>query len=245
MPKIRFKFLKENFKKKPHNFNPDLIICNDVFEHILDPVSFSKDVYAALDNGGIFGIATTSSDLAISIGDISMMHHQHVNMFTSESIRKILEKAGFEFISVNKSEYGDTFHITAQKNSLNGINSLGKSSVKNITASLDNYLRKAHENVEKFKLFYDKYSSDLGCYVPLRCFPYLSCVGDYGKCRIFDGNKSWENLYFDGYSQPIENIEKKSKEDLPKYFYVGSISFYDQIKTTLLNKGIKEKIYLI
>ena len=33
------------------------------------------------------------------------------------------------------------------------LNSLGKSSVKNITGSLGNYLRKAHENVENLNCF--------------------------------------------------------------------------------------------
>ncbi len=237
--KFNINLIKENFDSNFYGFNPDLIICNDVFEHILDPVEFSKNVYRVLGDKGIFGIATTSSELAISLGDISMMQHQHVNMFTKTSIYKILKLAGFSEISIKKSSYGDTFHIKAIKDN-NSINTdLNDSSEPD--DFLSSYLDKVKINLSNFKKLYAKFGHDMGFYVPIRCLPYLSSVGDYGNSRIFDGNKSWENLFIDGYKKPIENLSNKSLNELPKYFFIGSLSFFDQIEETLLEKGISKK----
>ena len=44
-----------------------------------------------------------------------MLEHQHVNMFTHESIMKILGAAGFGGIEVTGGSYGNTFQVYAVK----------------------------------------------------------------------------------------------------------------------------------
>ena len=62
-----------------------------------------------------FCIATTNSTESIRFGDISIIEHQHVNMFTETSIHQILTCAGFSDIEVSEGSYGNTFHIVARK----------------------------------------------------------------------------------------------------------------------------------
>ena len=80
----------------------DFIFCNDVFEHIPEVLNFSKSVFECLEEDGVFCIATTNSTDSIRFGDISMIEHQHVNMFTEISIHQILTSAGFSNIEISK-----------------------------------------------------------------------------------------------------------------------------------------------
>ena len=97
------------------DYKPDFIYCNDVFEHIPNVIDFSKQICESLADGGVFCFCTTNSTGAIELGDISMLEHQHVNMFTRESIMKILVAAGFGSIEVAGGSYGNTFHVHAVK----------------------------------------------------------------------------------------------------------------------------------
>ena len=125
----------------------DFIYCNDVFEHVRNVEEFCTSVYNALGQGGVFCIATTNSSQSIKIGDISMLEHQHVNMFTERSVYSILASAGFADIKVQKGTYGNTFHIVARK--LQG--SLNKDIPQ---VSSEGFFQRARQKIERFNHFY-------------------------------------------------------------------------------------------
>ena len=107
--KIGFRLINKFFDENIFNSQPDFIYCNDVFEHIPAVDQFAAKVFSCLDNGGVFAFATTNSTESITVGDISMLEHQHVNMYTDRSIYLILADAGFVDIKIERGSYGNTF----------------------------------------------------------------------------------------------------------------------------------------
>ena len=220
-------FFSKNLFETPANF----IYCNDVFEHILQVDKFTETVFSCLEEGGIFCFATTNSSQSIELGDISMLEHQHVNMFTAGSIHRILRKAGFEEINVQAGSYGNTFHVLARKIRLSQLNSLSPRPDRVCFGIFD----RLKSRLEKFHKLHKECKS-LHCYVPLRTIPYLATQGDFGTSPIYDSNPKWRGRYIDGYSQPVRGLEDiKYKREAA--FFIGSLTFHKEIKKTLIKKG--------
>jgi len=229
---LGFSLINQFFTEELLDRPADLIYCNDVFEHVPQVEQFSKTVYDSLEDGGVFCFATTNSTQSIAIGDISMLEHQHVNMFTEKSIHLILRQAGFSDINIQGGSYGNTFHVTAQKKKSGRQTPLPETDI-----SCEGYFERASERVEAFGRFYDE-TEDLQCYVPLRSIPYLATVGDFGNCPVYDSNEAWRGKYIDGYRSPIRSPKDLEFSDGTKFF-VGSLTFFSEIKNMLVELGVQ------
>lgn len=212
----------------------DLVYCNDVFEHVPRVEKFSCDVYKALKPGGVFCFSTTNSSQSIALGDISMLEHQHVNMFTERSIYLILSAAGFSDVRIKGGTYGNTFHVVAIK----GLS--GKNQIEIPPVSCIGYFERAQSKLEAFGKFYNSTAGRCQHYVPLRCIPYLATVGDFGDSDLFDSNTSWQGKKIDGYNRAIKSISDIARHPEGSFF-IGSLTFYEEIKRTLLEKGFREQ----
>ena len=235
---LGFALLNDFFREGLLGAPADFIYCNDVFEHVRNVDEFSAHVYESLAKGGVFCFATTNSTNSISVGDISMLEHQHVNMFTERSIYQILRSVGFSNIDVKSGAYGNTFHVVAQKGSaLNVVESTSE-------VSCEGFFDRAKEKLSAFEVFYGR-TENLHCYVPLRCMSYLASVGDFGNSPIYDSNIAWRGKYFDGYSQSILAPDDIAY-DPEATFFIGSLTFHDEIRQTLIAKGFLDNaIYSI
>ena len=233
--KLGFSLINDFFSDKLLDDQADFIFCNDVFEHIPDILNFSSQVFNCLDDEGVFCIATTNSTESIMLGDVSMLEHQHVNMFTEKSIYQILYSAGFAEVEVSKGSYGNTFHIIAKKTLGNKRIDKDPNEIEDLCFS---FFDKVDRNLDYFGELYSSIEN-LNCYVPLRCMAYLSSVGDFGKTKIFESNLSWKGKFFDGYSLPIQSPDEIDTHQNAKFF-IGSITFYKEIKRILVNKGVDE-----
>lgn len=226
-----FDLINGFFDENTLDVEADFVYCNDVFEHVRHAGHFSKTVYKALAAGGVFCIATTNSTESIAIGDISMLEHQHVNMFTERSIYLILREAGFSEVIISKGTYGNTLHIIAVK----GSHPVSHELPPELTV---NFFEKSASVIENFECLY-KDRSIINGYVPLRCIPYLATVGIRGECSLFDSNRSWRGKYIDGYSSSIKSFEDVVSGN-DSVFFIGSMTFYHEIKKMLLSRGILE-----
>jgi SAM-dependent methyltransferase len=233
--KLHFPLINTFFSSDLFKTPADFIYCNDVFEHIPQVDLFSKSVFSCLADGGIFCFATTNSTECIELGDISMLEHQHVNMFTRSSIYRILRKAGFEEIIVEGGSYGNTFHVVARKIKSNQSDSRSTQPEPVCPGFFD----RLKDKLDAFSELHQECKS-LHCYVPLRSIPYLATVGDFGKTPIYDSNPKWRNRYIDGYSQPIRGLEDIHYQ-MGAFFFIGSLTFYKEIKKTLMGKGFPEE----
>jgi 2-polyprenyl-3-methyl-5-hydroxy-6-metoxy-1,4-benzoquinol methylase len=86
---------------KEKNF--DVIIMNDILEHVADPLKILKIANSILKNKGILFIATPNigSFLSKLTGKrwLHLKPDEHIYYFTPKTIRALLEKAGFTVVS--------------------------------------------------------------------------------------------------------------------------------------------------
>lgn len=210
---------------------PDFVFCNDVFEHVPEVETFSRTIFDALADNGVFCFCTTNSTTSITLGDISMLEHQHVNMFSERSIHEILLEAGFRQIEVKGGSYGNTFHVFAIKTDQGQVGELPQKNTQG-------YFERAEQCLTGFACFYEA-TDELHGYVPLRCIPYLAAVGDYSRTPLYDSNPQWRQKYIDGYEVPIHCLEDATYNPGAKMF-VASNTFYKEIKASLLRRGWPE-----
>jgi len=231
--KLSFKLINSFLTDGTINGDADFIYCNDVFEHIVDVSNFSLNVFNSLIPGGVFCVSTTNSQKSIELGDISMFEHQHVNMFTKKSIESILKTSGFSDVIIQSGTYGNTFQVIAIKGHTNDDYSIEKDSL------CDDFFKKAKNTINEFEIIYKSHDK-VRFYVPLRCIPYLSTVGDFGRSEIYDSNKNWKGKYIDGYYNSVKSMDDIIDFETP--FFIGSNTFFDEIKSSLENIGYASKI---
>lgn len=228
--RLGFELINQFFDADALGAGADFVFCNDVFEHVGSVVEFARKVCKALVPGGSFAFATTNSTQSIESGDISMLEHQHVNMFTERSITRILRAAGFGQVQIGKGSYGNTFHVLARKGG-------GSSLRETAQQSCDGYFERAQRKIEAFARLHAELGEACGYYVPLRCIPYLATVGDFGDHDLFDSNPSWHGKYIDGYDRPICSPQDISS-DIDRAFFIGSTTFFKEIRENLMARGV-------
>lgn len=228
--RLGFQLINEFFDADALGLDADFVFCNDVFEHIGGVVEFARQVCKALAPGGIFAFATTNSTQSVQVGDISMLEHQHLNMFTDVSIIRILRAAGFGEVRVGRGSYGNTFHVLARKNG-------GSLPAENGRGYCGGYFERAQRRIEAFARLHAQLGGTCGYYVPLRCIPYLATVGDFGDHDLFDSNASWHGKYVDGYQRPIRSPQEICPGD-ECAFFIGSTTFFEEIRKSLMARGV-------
>lgn len=232
--RLGFQLVNDFFREGLLGDKPDFVYCNDVFEHVREVEKFSAIVFECLASCGTFCFATTNSTRSIALGDISMLEHQHVNMFTDRSIALILGKAGFTDIKIRGGTYGNTFHVTAVKRA----RAARPAQALGAQRSCDGWFERAAGRIAAFERYYHEQPLP-NCYVPLRSIPYLACVGDFGQSRVFDSNAAWRGKFIDGYTSPIGGVDDITYASGQRFF-VASLTFFREIKATLLGKGYPE-----
>lgn len=227
--RLGFPLINEFFDADALGLDADFVFCNDVFEHVGAVVEFSRQVCKTLVPGGTFAFATTNSTQSIQVGDISMLEHQHVNMFTEGSIVRILRAAGFGEVRVGRGSYGNTFHVLARK----GAGSLPDDG----RGDCAGYFERAQRKIESFGRLHAQLAGNCRYYVPLRCIPYLATVADFGDHDLFDSNASWHGKYIDGYQRPIRSPQDIAPND-DCAFFIGSNTFFEEIRQNLVARGV-------
>lgn len=214
----------------------DLIFHVDVLEHIDGYIAFLKHQYNSLNENGLLVVNVPDASESISIGDISMAMHQHLNYFTEKSLTTVLQSAGFEVLSVIKSGYGGSLYGLARRgkkipeayqSDLSGCNDYQK------FPTLADRLVKKFINYTK-PILLDKKKS-LGFYVPLRTLPYLAKFEVFEGFRFFDDTTHWHNNVFDGIDVHIENFDDLKLKPVTDII-VMSLTFGEIIKNKIINQ---------
>lgn len=216
----------------------DLIIHYDVLEHIENPVEFLKAHKNNLTEDGYILFAVPDCTNYISMGDVSMVLHEHINYFDIESLTLTVQKAGFKNINVAKSNHGGVLYCFAE-NSNNILNNVDKNTSK-FTTFVQNY-KNIQNSIDS--LILENKSKTVGFYVPLRALPYISKYKT-NNFRFFDDDSGIHGKYFDGFDVPIENFEdlKNNPVDL---IFIMSDSFSEKIKQRLESENIKGTVVVL
>lgn len=217
-----------------HGFGPmDVVFSSGVLEHVPDPVAFLKAQRQELAPGGCVIVSTPDNEPSINLGDPSMLLHEHLSYFDSESLQLALQSAGYSVLRLEKAGYGQTLYalaVPAEQQSITpGPEDLAKwhRFTELLTQSLscfEAYLR---------PLLADP-AVDLGFYVPLRALPYLSALEVFEGFRLFDDDPGTHGRLFDGFARtPVEGWESFQAKP-PSHVVVMSLPHAEAIRRKIV-----------
>lgn len=97
----------------------DLLVCNDVLEHLPDPEAFLRTALPKLCTGGHLLVSIPNFRYAgnlwelliekdLRYRDSGILDKTHLRFFTKKSIRRMLENAGLEIVRLEGINYGNT-----------------------------------------------------------------------------------------------------------------------------------------
>ncbi len=206
----------------------DMIFHVDVLEHTSDPVSFLKQQFDKLNEGGLVVVNVPDATESIEIGDISMAMHQHLNYFTVASLARTLQAAGLEVLSVDKARYGGSLYAVGRR----GKAPAPAHSVPSSYSASDDFGAKARRVIANMSRVLESItasdSSTLGYYVPLRSLPYIALSKPHAF-RFFDDTEHWHRREFDGVDVPVENFSDL-KANPVSHIVIMSLTFAEAIR---------------
>jgi hypothetical protein len=199
----------------------DLIFHSDVLEHVEDPVAFLRSHHDFLASDGCVAIAVPDSTESVSLGDISMLMHQHINYFTRESLRRVVEAAGFTVLGIEKSGYGGSLYCLAQRGKPQG--------TPKRDSSEDAFFSRARKALANVRERVER-AAERTFYMPLRSAPYLAAF-DWIRpgVRVFDDTAHWHRGQIDGLPIAIENLGDLAANP-PRAAFVMSLTFGDVVR---------------
>lgn len=232
-------FIAEAFEGQ----NYDLIYHVDILEHLRDPLLFLRSNAQALSQSG-FLIVSVPDASDVYKGDISAAMHQHLSYFDEGSLRSILQRAGFEVLTIVRAGYGGSLYAVAKlgnntasepesalpRTDFLSISNAFESSISRVSSSLD-------------------WSKKIGLYVPTRAIPYISTIYPYAfekqsGIRYFDDTRHWLGKFIDGTDIPIEPGVALMDEPVDN-LVIFSNTFGELIREKLRSYGYTGEINLL
>jgi SAM-dependent methyltransferase len=120
MPKVSY--VRDYFSKEYEDVRTDLIVCQQVLEHIENP----KDFLSSLVETQTFQVGDPLIYLEVPNGlytakelGIWDLIYEHVSYFTPSSLRRLVEESGFEIL-VMDSTFGDQYLYVEARVSMHG-----------------------------------------------------------------------------------------------------------------------------
>lgn len=225
-----YQVIKDFYPSKQSFDKVDIIFHYDVLEHIEDPVAFLSSHKGDLTGNGMIVFAVPDDTECLDIGDVSMVIHEHINYFDRDSLKNSVEKAGFEVLDIQRSNYGGVLYCAARKkDSVNYVEKKGSSKFDTFIernhgfkAGILNYIDSVLQNTDQ----------TLGIYIALRVAPYLTKYKNSDKLRFFDDDPGLHGRYYDGFRIPIENMDDLVKKPLT-HLFIATHSFGDKIEAKL------------
>lgn len=214
----------------------DLIFHSDVQEHVADPMAFLADQRRQLTDDGLIIIAVPDCNEGIAKGELSMVMHQHLNYFDTESLRSTVEAAGLKVLTIEVAKYGGSLYCCAQNTTRPNATSNGG------RAKFDEFVAKIARNVSAVGARLDACLGDagktVGFYVPLRTLPYVAAISRFSGFRFFDDTHHWYDCAFDGLEVYVENFADLQREPVTDLF-IMSLTFGDVIKNKIERAGLR------
>jgi 2-polyprenyl-3-methyl-5-hydroxy-6-metoxy-1,4-benzoquinol methylase len=205
----------------------DIILHYDVLEHVEEPSDFLRHHRDDLAEGGIVLFAVPDCTPYIERGDISMLLHEHLNYYDAASLAHVVYAAGLEVLEITPSNHGSVLYCAARAHSVPvpWVPHTGFKKFEQFSA----HYHAIRQSIDAFIQQASGQDATLGCYVPLRTFPYLGNVNSLKNMRFFDDNASIYGQYFDGYAQPVENMQDLIARPVT-HLLILSFAFGDKIR---------------
>jgi 2-polyprenyl-3-methyl-5-hydroxy-6-metoxy-1,4-benzoquinol methylase len=214
----------------------DVLFHYDVLEHVEDPVTFLRAHHANLSSQGALIFAVPDCSQHIKLGDVSMLLHEHLNYFDSESLAHVVRAAGFEPLLLEPARNGGVLlccAVPVANHVAPHASAKGDSKFRTFRAKAKTALRRFAELTNQSS------RGELGLYVPLRAFPYLSQLPANVQLRFFDDDPGLRGRYYDGFDIVIESRDELAARP-PRQVLVCSLAFGHKIAERLREKRVGE-----
>lgn len=177
----------------------DVLFHYDVLEHVEDPVAFLRAHHANLADDGVLVFAVPDCTHHIAVGDVSMVLHEHLNYFDTQSLAHVVRSAGFEPVLLEPARHGGVLLCCARPSA-----APAPAPRTDAAQSFDAFRTKAAAALDAFAAVAAS-QRELGLYVPLRAFAYLGRLPGNVKLRFFDDDPGLHGRFYDGFDVPVEN----------------------------------------
>ena len=214
----------------------DVLFHYDVLEHVENPVAFLRAHHANLSSLGALVFAVPDCSQHIELGDVSMLLHEHLNYFDSESLANVVRAAGFEPLLLEHARHGGVLlccAVPAANRDAPVVSVKGDSKFRSFRAKAQTALRRFAA------LANESGRGELGLYVPLRAFPYLGQLPSDIQLRFFDDDPGLSGHYYDGFDVAVESLDDLTARP-PGQVIVCSLVFGHKIVAKLREKQVGE-----
>ena len=155
-----------------------------------------------------------------------MVLHEHLNYFDRQSLENVVRSAGFKPLRIESAKHGGVLLCCAVVD-----NDMPRPLMDKSRDKFNSFCVNANRALENFKAK-ASVSGELGIYVPLRAFPYLSQISPDQVIRFFDDDPGLRGCYYDVQDASVENATDLLANP-PERVLICSLAFGDRIAARL------------
>jgi dTDP-4-dehydrorhamnose reductase/SAM-dependent methyltransferase len=210
----------------------DFISGYAVLEHIEELDDFLQAVRRQLKPGGTAAFAVPNCSEFIAQGDPSMLVHEHWHYFTAESLRVVMETAGFRVVHHRPAGYGSVLYVAATV-SRDGNSPCGVQAeierAREFAAKCSKLRRWAAHQVDRLA----EQRRSFGVFVPGRA---LALLPPHCDVRFFDDDAQLHGRFFPPFSSPVEDRQSLLRKPVVER-WILSRSFGAKLASDLVAAG--------
>ncbi|ARF11772.1 methyltransferase [Klosneuvirus KNV1] len=235
---------------------PDIIIAQNVFAHVPDPVKFLKACVDIMTNTTKLYIQTSQCNMYIT-GEFDTIYHEHLSFYTAHSFKKVAELTNLIITGLEITPiHGNSFLVTMQKPYLSNIDHCKElydriEYEKRIGMTDDffwiRYRNKSYKIVDWIRNNYitlkDNYK--LVAYgAAAKGMTLLNHINDSNISFIVDDSPLKQNTYSPGLNIPVFSTLYLKQNTQPLAILILAWNFFDEIIKNIitLRKGLKTLI---
>ena len=234
-------YLQDFFPSDKLDSEFDVICTHCVLEHIEEIEPFVAAMIERLKPGGLLFAAVPDCEGKLGIGDISIVSHQHVNYFTSESFRELLEDAGLGRVTVASSAERSILYAWGVKADADNTAAVRVREHSEIETGFDLLAlfalayRRNIGTLQRIIRETRKAGGSIGFYgiSPVLC----GLLTDFGFApRLFDGDAAKHGTFIAGCDSPVESPERLIANPVDKLL-VCPVDYDREIRVWLGKSG--------
>lgn len=228
-------FFPSQFAKGPY----DLVIMYAVLEHIFDVETFLRAIVEHLSEDGRIILAVPDCSVETTVGDPSMLVHEHYHYFTAPSLRRTLESQGLQ-ADVRASGYGRSLYAIATPAGAEGSDFGVTDAERSVAIAYFQKLNELTEDVLRLLRSMESGGS-VGVFCPARALAYLPVDSGY---RFFDDAPDLHGKFYPPFASQIESRDELISSPVGSLF-IPSWTFGDRLAAKLRTLLPDTDIYAI
>ena len=108
--KVVYGFWNEESIKKLKHDKFDIVVSQNAFAHIPDPLKYLELLAPLMKDDGLFFIQTSQADMVLN-GEFDTIYHEHISFYNIKSMKKLAKRAGWNLIDVIKTPIHGTSYV--------------------------------------------------------------------------------------------------------------------------------------